>query len=196
MFFDDFNDNSIDTSKWDEYDTATNYIQETGGELVVSGSPGTWTVAMVSKDTTYEFNRPFAVESTYIRTAAGYYGMWGVKDGGTGISYTDFVYAIYPITDNPASLYYYEDGSGTTTGAHINISKWYLFRILVNSTGAKYAYANRDGSNPVYFRNTTYSSENSLRVGFPNYNAPFKLDDFRVGWIGHRGFLEAGDGGV
>ncbi len=174
-FFDDFTGTTINTSKWVEVDTAANYFTQ-NNELISSGGNSGWNIGMYSVP---NFTRPFVFEVDHYRTG-GNYMMLGAKDIGAGVSYTDFVYAGYPVYDgNGNRLQVYEDGAYRGQFNAISSGIWQYYKFEVLTTGAKYYYGNSTDSYSLYY-NSSYSSESPLKVGFPNYNQAFKWDNARV----------------
>ncbi len=175
-FFDDFSGTTISTSKWTEVDTGSNYYTQ-NNELVSSGGTSNWNTGLYSVST---FTRPFIFEIDHYRTT-GSYMMLGIKDSGSGISYTDFVYAAYPIYDGSGNwLQVYQDGGYIGQYNSISSGVWQYYKIEVMSTGAKYYYGSSTNSYSLFRDSSSYSSESPLKVGFTNYNQSFKLDNARV----------------
>lgn len=174
-FFDDFSGTAINTGKWIEADTTTNYITQ-NNELVVNGGTGSWNTGMYSVPS---FARPFIFEVDVMNTTTGY-AIFGAKDGGTGISYSDFVYGTYLYYYADAYLYVYEDGvSRGDTGQRPPANTWKYFRLEAMRSGAKYYFGDSVSSYAQYY-SSAYSAETPLRVGFSNQNRAFKLDTARV----------------
>jgi hypothetical protein len=126
------------------------------------------------------FARPFIFEVEHKHTG-GNYMMIGAKDTGAGISYTDFVYAGYPVYDGGGNrLQVYEDGAyrGDSLKA-ISSGVWQYYKLEVYTTGAKYYHGSTPDSYTVYYT-SSYSTETPLKVGFPNYNQAFRWDNARV----------------
>jgi hypothetical protein len=175
-FFDDFSGTTLDTTKWNEIDTAANYITQEG-TLKFNGGSSNWTNAVFSNAT---FTRPMVFEVDYMRTGNNY-AMLGLHDPGAGSSYTDLVYAAYPVYDgNGSRLLVYEDGSHRGDNLKsITSNEWQTYKFEVFGTGAKYYQEVNNGSYTQFY-NSSYSSESPLKIGFANYNQIFEVDNCKV----------------
>ncbi|HLD35891.1 MAG TPA: DUF2341 domain-containing protein, partial [Planctomycetota bacterium] len=93
-FFDDFTGTVIDTSKWSETDTATNYITQNGTQLYASGGTSSWNTGLYSVP---NFNRSdgLALEFYYYRTnsADDAFGWRNTNSAWQGTNYNDLTYA-------------------------------------------------------------------------------------------------------
>ncbi|MCW5909230.1 MAG: LamG domain-containing protein, partial [Chitinophagales bacterium] len=119
----------------------------------------------------------------------GSYSMIGWHDGGTGVSYTDLVYALYPY--NSGGLQIYEDGNyvgdfTSQASGIIGLNKWIEFKIVLRTAGAEYYIRNYNaGENWRHIYTSSYSSESNLRAGLANYSSCcwFYTDDWFVGGL-------------
>ncbi len=174
-FFDDFTGTTINTSKWTEVDTATNYFTQ-NNELISSGGNSGWNIGLYSVP---NFTRPFVFEVNHYHTG-GNYMMLGAKDTESGVSYTNLVHAAYIIYDgNGNRLQVYEDGAYRGQFNAISSGVWQYYKLEVFNTGAKYYYGNSPASYSLFYTGS-YSSETPLKVGLANHSQAFKLDNARV----------------
>ncbi|MRR09153.1 DUF2341 domain-containing protein, partial [bacterium] len=173
--FDGFAAGAIDTTKWT---TALGSYYSQNGEFLSSGGPGGWSSGMYS---VASFSRPFIFEVNHYRSG-GQYMMPGIKSTTTGVSYTDFAYAAYPIYDGSGNrLAVYEDGNSRGDNKKaISSDVWQYFRFeVLPTTGANYYH----GTSPdalASFYASTYSTASTFKVGFANYSQVFRLDNARV----------------
>lgn len=173
QFFDDFSGTTINTAKWT---TVGNYYSQ-NDEIISTGGSGSWDSGMYSVT---NFARPFIFEVNQYRTAGGNM-MIGAKNTGTGISYTDFTHAAYPVYDgNGNRLLVYEDGNWRGDNLKtISSDVWQHYKFDVFSPGAKFYH----GSSPATYTNyytSTYSYTSPLKIGFTNANTAFRLDNAKV----------------
>jgi len=178
-FWDDFNDGTIDTGKWTEVDNASNYITESGGVLNVSGGPTNWgTIGMYSVT---NFARPFVFEVRYKHTGSNY-NMVGIKDTGTGVSYTNLTYAAYPVYDGGGNrMQVYEKGAYTTETLYgLDASNWQNLGFKVRTTsGGVYQQSVTPNQPSTYYTSSNYG-DSPQKIAFTNYNQAFQLDNTRV----------------
>jgi len=191
LFYDDFDDNSLDAGKWTEIDNG-NYISETNGQITSTGGTGAWTsnglvsVPTFSRTTTgllaewdYKRNRATCVNSYDAH-------MFGWKDAGAGTIYSDLVYGYYaaaPLATCDA-VTAYEDGTsrGTKTGTWFR-QLWTKIRVIANSTatgGALYQQKAANQSSWTTSYSSSYSSETPLKLAFLNYNQTFTIDNVKI----------------
>lgn len=172
--FDDFSEGTLNAGRWTKVGT---FYGVQDGELVSSGGSANWDTGVYS---TANFARPFVLEMDHKRIA-GQYMMLGAKDRFTGINYTDFVHAVYPIYDGGGNrLQVYEDGTGRgDRKSGIPSGSWQYLRIDALATGATYYHGTVPGTYGQIYTGT-YSSETPLKVGFTNLDQVFRLDNIRV----------------
>ena len=178
--YENFDDGTINTAMWSEYDNATNYIQEKNGVLAVSGGYGWGGISFVGKQ---YFNRPMVVEFDY-KHISGNYMMFGLHDNGTGINYDSLVYANQIVYDgNGNRVIVHEDGSSRGDNKLLNnipTNIWQTYKIEADTTGARYYQKLTGSSDYTLFYTSSYSSENNLTFGFSNYNDIFELDNIKI----------------
>ena len=183
LAFDDFNDNSINSSIWTETDP-TSKIDESGGKLVFSGETNSWNQGLYL--TAAQARSNLALEFTYQWTSnnPSYDAfMFGWKDDGSGISYTNMVYGYYNSSTNSCTscpVYIYEDNNsrGVKTGSWVQNTN-YKVRVRMRSTGGAYYDQSTDGGS-VWTNSytTTYSTEASVHPGFVYHSGTHYVDNF------------------
>lgn len=166
IFFDDFNDNSFDASKWNLVGSDT--YQEQNERFEVSDDDASYDTALLTQDT---FSRSFVLEYDFKLNVNNTF--FGIHDSGVGASYTNFVYGVH---HDIASQVVYEDGNGRDAQG-TRSTNWREYRFSVKSTGCDY-YNSEDGT----FYESSYSSEGSLKIGFTSSvsGASYYVDDVRI----------------
>lgn len=172
-FFDDFSGTTINPAKWT---TVGSYYSQ-NDELLSTGGSGGWDSGMYSA---INFSTPFVFEIDHYRTAGGNM-MIGSKNTGTGISYTDFTHAAYPVYDgNGNRLLVYEDGNWRGDNLKtISSGVWQSYRFDVLYPGAKFYHGASPATYTDYYT-STYSYATPLKIGFTNANMAFRMDNARV----------------
>jgi hypothetical protein len=169
LFSDNFDDNSIDVTKWIEHDTAGDYIQESNGKINLVSS-GNWeTTALFSQN---NFTR--AANVTFMATInhlAAKSVIYGFKDSDTSYSYTNMVYGLYFYGADRSFIVYEDNNNRGVVGSGWSTSTDYRIAIVLQTTGAKYYI--QGGSYGAFGSNTwtllydsSYSSESNLKAGF------------------------------
>lgn len=173
QFFDDFSGTTINTGKWT---TVGSYYSQ-NDEIVSSGGSGGWDSGMYSVT---NFLTPFIFEVDQYQVSGGNM-MIGAKNTGTGVNYTDFVHAAYPVYDaNGNRLLVYEDGNWRGDNLKtINSNAWQSYKFDVLYPGANFYHGNSPSTTASYYA-STYSALNPQKIGFTNANMVFKLDNARV----------------
>lgn len=173
QFFDDFKGTTINTNKWT---TVGSYYSQ-NDELISTGGSGAWDSGMYSVT---NFSTPFVFEIDQYRTAGGNM-MIGAKNTGTGVNYTDFTHAAYPVYDgNGNRLLVYEDGNwrGDNLKA-VSSDVWQYYKFDILYPGANFYHGSSPATYSSYYSGT-YSYATPLKAGFTNANMAFRLDNARV----------------
>ncbi|MCA9382637.1 DUF2341 domain-containing protein, partial [Candidatus Dojkabacteria bacterium] len=180
ILFDDFDDGTIDITKWTETDQAGgNEIYEQNGKLnFVRAANDTWDKAVYGNTTYARANLSFEMDYEWVSNFTGGYDalMFGWHDSGVGKSYQDLPYAYYnPGTGAPSTVtqYVYEDGSQrSVSSSHVwTEGQDYDVRIRMKSTsGAYYDYSTDSGASWTNAYNSSNSSESNLRPGWAFYS--------------------------
>lgn len=175
-FFDDFSDGSIDPAKWTLYDPYS-FLSESGGTMNSSGGYG-WGYSTFYS--TPNLSRPFVLEFRHLYTG-GNYNMSGIKNTGGGINYPDLIYGGHTAYDGSGNrMLVLENGNSRGDQLRtISASNWNYFKWNVLPTGAVYYHGN-EPQNYVQYYNSTYSSEDPVKLGFVGCNEVCKFDDVRV----------------
>lgn len=158
---------------------------DASGQAFFTGPDG-WSHAFyTNQNISRQAGRVF--QGRWYSSGAGSSSMVGWKNTGTGNSYTDFTYALYPYGNG--GLQVYEDGNyrGDFTSyasGIIGTNKWIDFKIVLKATGADYYLRDNATAGPwrlIYVSN--YSSAASLKAGatFLSSCCNFYLDDLFVG---------------
>src|SRR3990172_7194152 len=181
-FFDDFTGTAINTAKWIETDSASNYITQNDLITIANGT-GAWTTtgmftqnnfARGNKEVWYKF-KPMCTTGTSYRVTT----MLGWKGTAAGVNYTDMPHALYfnrTTTAGSESLNIYEGGTSLGSVGTFTCGTQYWGKTALKSTGADY-YTSIDGTNWT-LRYTGTATTTPLKVGFTHYQGgPNYLDD-------------------
>ncbi|MCA9397287.1 DUF2341 domain-containing protein, partial [candidate division WWE3 bacterium] len=187
LLFDDFDDGTIDTSKWTEVDqSGSDEITETGGNLVFSRAANdAWDKTVYANNTFSRDDLSFEMNYTWVSNNPNYDAlMMGWKDGTNGTSYTNLVYGYYNQGCNCSTTtdpqYVYEDGSsrGSKAPHTWNQGTYYSVRLrMKNAGGAYYEYSDDNGDTWTTAFNSSYSTETNLRPGWTFYNGTHHFDN-------------------
>jgi len=121
-----------------------------------------------------KFSRPFVfeIESKGVGSRGDF--MVGAFDNDGGYSYTEMVYASYQYPDK-TTRGVYEDAAGRVyQGKTTNADTWYNDEIVVYDTGADYHI------DDTVLYNSSYSSEDNLRVGITAASSTQQFRNMRV----------------
>lgn len=187
LLFDDFDDNSINTSKWLEIDIPADEITESGDKLgFTRTSNGNWNKAIIAQDTLSRDDLSFEADYEWTVNNPDYDAiMFGWHDSGTAASYPNLVYAYY----NPGSggsstvgVSVYEDGtsrSGETGSWTVNTD--YDIRVRMRASGGAYYEQSTDGGDTWTTNYTSsYSTESDLKPAWSFYSGTHRYDNVRV----------------
>ncbi|MBI3583168.1 MAG: DUF2341 domain-containing protein [Nitrospinae bacterium] len=186
-FFDDFTGTTINTAKWIETDSASNYITQ-NGQITIANGTGAWTTtgmftqnnfARGNKEVWYKFKPVCTTGTTYRVTT-----MLGWKDTTAGVNYTGMPHAFYwyrTTTANTESFQVYENGTSRGDVAagspDFTCGTQYWGKVALKSTGADY-YTSTDGTNWTLRYTGTALTTTPLKVGFTHYQGGTNyLDD-------------------
>jgi hypothetical protein len=177
IFFDDFNDNSIDTVKWTKNDQGTNHISESGGKLRFQTGTGAWNQSIYGNVT--HPRQDLSMDWDYRPIALGHI-MMGWHDSGSGLSYTDLPYSFYE--NSNTYQYFYEDGNSRgNTSDRFYTNNLYKMQLKMRASGGAYYQYSIDGGNTwATSYTTTYSTETNLRPGFAYHGGNQEVDNVRV----------------
>jgi hypothetical protein len=185
-YFDDFNDNVLDTAMWTKADSYGE-IAETGGKLVFTGGAGgSWDQAVYLNTAIARGNMAMQFDYQWTSNNASYDAfMFGWKDDGAGASYGNLVYGYYnPSADTctNCSTVIYEDGGGNYSGSGSWIQNTnYKVRVRMrNSGGAYYDQSADGGANWTTSYTSTYSTESSLHPAWTLHSGTHNVDNFFV----------------
>lgn len=184
LFFDDFDDNSINSTKWTEVDIAENEITETGGKLAFTRlSNDSWRKALICNTLFSRSDLSFELDYQWLVDNSSYDAIkYGWHDSGSGASDANLVYAHYNHGSASNSVLVYEDGVPRSG----EIGSWVLLtdydiRVRMRASGGAYYEQSTDGGS-TWLTNysSTYSVEGSLRPGFSFYSGTHRYDNARV----------------
>ncbi len=187
LFFDDFDDGVIDTTKWNEVDNTNNEITESGGTLNFDRSSNdSWTKGVLTQNSFNRANLSFEVDYTWTANNSGYDAiMYGWHDSTNNPSYQYLVYAYYNPGSGSAttvSVNIYEDGANRSgaTGNWTLLTN-YVIRVRMKSTGgAFYEQSTDDGETWSTSYDSSYSTESNLHPGWAFYSGHHSYDNARV----------------
>ncbi|MFH0832828.1 MAG: DUF2341 domain-containing protein, partial [Candidatus Aenigmatarchaeota archaeon] len=173
-FFDDFSGTAIDTTKWDETDSGS-YIYQ-NNRLIISEGPGNWGNVALFSDSTFArtsgslYRELIFKMQSMCQRGASYTEttMWGWKDTGAGVSYTDMPHALYHYNSGTPTVDIYEDGTSRGTFGTFVCGTQYWGKVSLTANGAKY-YKSTDGNSWTLIYTGTASSETPLKVGLTHY---------------------------
>ena len=186
IYFDDFNNTSLDRSLWTIVDSSSE-ISQTGGRLIFTGgSSGSWnqTVYLNSaigrSDTTMEFDYQWTSNNSSYDAF-----MFGWKDNEAGISYTNLVYGYYNVSSDACTtcaVSLYEDGTnrGGLTGNWIQNTNHKVRVRMRASAGAYYDQSSDGGINWTNSYTSTHSTESSLHPAWMLHSGTHNVDNFFV----------------
>lgn len=186
LFFDGFDDNTIDPVKWTVVDPNSE-ISETGGELVFARlTNGSWNKGVYANPTFARSDLSFEFDYQWTINNPAYDAiMFGWHDSGSGISYTSLVYAFYNHGSGAASTVnatVYEDGTsraGVTGQWTVNTD--YDVRVEMRSGGGAFYEQSEDGGNTWSTSYTSaYSTESDLRPGWAFHSGTHHFDNARI----------------
>lgn len=187
IFFDDFDDGTIDTNKWVEVDQAGgDEITESGGKLKFTRlSNDTWDKTVYGVDTYTRSDLSFEMDYVWTVNNSVYDAlMFGWHDNTAGVSYTNLVYAYYNSGSGTASTVtqnIYEDGSSRGSGESWTVTQDYDVTVRMReSGGAYYDYSTDSGETWTNRYTTTYSTESNLRPGWAFYSGSHEFDNARI----------------
>lgn len=166
LFFDDFNDNSIDTSKWNVVAT-TGTVTETSQHLELVGGNG-WGTSLVYAKTGFNRDGDYIFEYEWTSGTTAYYTITGWKDSAASVGFANWVYAYDTTPDDVI----YEDGSSRGSGAASNFStsSTYLMQVVMKASGgAIYKTSANDGDTWTTSYTSSYSTEANLRPALMSY---------------------------
>jgi hypothetical protein len=186
-FFDDFNDGILDSAKWTKTDTG-NKITEADGKLKLyygSGS-GNWdraiyTIPSFTRDNwSLEFDMRWT--SDYVPYDAM---MWGWKDNGGDINYTNLIYGHYNqgdgnCTTNCASGLYESGGSPGMFSSWSNNTDYQIRERMRSAGGNFYEKSIDGGANWTTDYTSTYSLVGNLHPAFMLYSGDYLIDNLKV----------------
>ena len=111
---------------------------------------------------------PSMVFQAKFKADSGTRSMIGWHDSGSGVSYTDLVYALY---FDAGTFRIYEDGSNPAANVgSYTPGTWYDIKIELKATGAKYYYKAITTNTWTQLYDSSYSSESNLRPGIAHYD--------------------------
>ncbi|MDD5626100.1 MAG: DUF2341 domain-containing protein [Patescibacteria group bacterium] len=183
IFADTFDGATINTDRWTEYDTVSNYLTQ-NDKIIVSGGSSTWgQVGLVSKT---NLSRPFVAEVKLTpKTSVSKTFAVGIHDQTASSNLANLIYSDYFNTGG--GFYYYQDNSGASLPAYswaINQQyrlKWVVHPIAYGRTkGCTYYLSTDNGETWSMLYDSYYSVEDSVRLGFDSYTGIFELDDWIV----------------
>lgn len=187
ILFDDFNDGTLDTSKWTEVDQVpSGEIYESGGKLhFVRLSNDTWNKAVYGKTTYSRSDISFEMDYKWANNNPSYDAlMMGWHDNTSGTSYSNLVYGYYNSGSGGSSTVsqnIYEDGSSRGGGHSWILNQDYDVRIRMRqSGGAYYDYSTDSGASWTNRYTTSYSVESNLRPGWAFYSGTHQYDNARI----------------
>jgi len=187
LLFDDFDDDSIDTSKWLEIDIPINEITEANNKLAFTRTTnGSWNKAIIAKNSFSRGNLSFEADYKWTANNPQYDAiMFGWHDSGTAASYSNLIYAYYNPgsgSGNTVNVSVYEDGhsrSGETGSWTFDTD--YKIRVRTRDTGGAYYEKSTDGGETwVNNYSSSYSTESDLKPAWAFYSGTHRYDNVRV----------------
>lgn len=186
IFFDGFDDDTIDPEKWTVVDPF-NEISEDGGKLRFARlTNGGWNKGVYANATYARDDLSFEFDYQWMISNPSYDAiMFGWHDSGTAISYQNLVYAYY----NPGSggsdtvnATVYEDGShrGGVSGQWTVLNDYDVQIQMRASSGAYYEQSEDGGDTWLTSYSSSYSSESDLRPAWSFYSGTHEFDNARV----------------
>ena len=187
LFFDDFDEGTLDPIKWIEVDIPADEIRVENGWLVFERLiNGSWNKAVIANTNFAHSDLSFESDYEWVNNNAQYDAiMYGWHDSGTGASYPHLVYAYYNTGSGGASTvgtHVYEDGVSRSG----EIGSWtvgtdYDVRVRMRESGGAYYEQSEDGGDTWLVSYTsTYSTEADLRPAWSFYSGTHHYDNARV----------------
>ncbi|USN53606.1 MAG: DUF2341 domain-containing protein [Candidatus Nomurabacteria bacterium] len=185
--FDDFNDASIDTGKWVEVDPSSKIDESAGSLRFLYGSgSGAWNASVYGVTSFTRADWSFEWDQTWISDYNPYDAfMFGWKDDGGAVSYTNLVYGYYNsgsgfCTTNCTGNVY-EDGNSRGNAGVWDKDVTYNLRVRMRSAGgAYYEKSTNNGGSWTTDYTSTYSTEASLHPAWMHYAGDYLIDNVRV----------------
>jgi PGF-pre-PGF domain-containing protein len=176
QLFDNFSGTAINVDKWTEVDPLNHLSQN--DKIIVDGGAGAWDMGLFTKE---NYARPFIYEFKWRMNATnGSYSGIGVKNTGSSVHYSDFIYWAEVIQNSGKFDYYHgwdriDMAIGAfTTGTDV----WWRF--VVTTTGTK-IYCGSSLDNLSLFKDDSgYDSTTPIKVGFNNYGQAFDFGNVRI----------------
>ncbi|RLJ18334.1 hypothetical protein DJ031_11785 [bacterium endosymbiont of Escarpia laminata] len=188
---DDFSGTTLDTVKWRA--SAEGVSQDEKVTIVGTGS--TWGERYLFSEQTFQ-REPGMVLQARVKTVDGSgveNAMWGFKNASDSYHYYQMPYAMM-FNDN-SWIYIYE--SGNNRGNKVTYSKGleYDVRITLKRLGARYEFRQTGTTDWTLVYDSSYSSEQKLRVGVDAYGTNFEMDDVMLqlsleGPVASRSYLQ------
>ena len=191
-FFDDFDDNSFDLSKWTEVDPRSKMSESNNKLSFIYGSgSGNWDTAIYSNPSFTRGDRSLEYDLRWTSDYTPYDAfMFGWKDDGSGASYTNLVYGYYNegggiCVINCASALYEDGASRGNLSGLWSKDMDYKIRIRMRQTGGAYYEKSTDGGqNYETSYTSSYSTESNLRIAWMLYSGDYTVDNVRVrNWL-------------
>ncbi|TET53964.1 MAG: DUF2341 domain-containing protein, partial [Actinobacteria bacterium] len=186
LFFDDFEDGTIDTTKWMEIDSGS-YIGETGGKLTFNLKNNlSWANSIIAKTAFPRSDVSLEMEYKRIgyKNLAYNHVKMGWHDSSYDADYTRMVYALWDRgAKNGTPYVFYRE---RLDNALISNYFWsrntdYKVRFRLRQSGGNYYDRSIDGGkNWSTLRTTSYSSESDLRPGWSFWAGKHQFDNVRV----------------
>ncbi len=175
--FDSFDGATVNSTRWQEVDTAANYVTQNEELIFAIGAPdgaaGIYSQA--------NFARPFIFEVQGITGNDGGDVALGFKNTSTAISRNQFVHAL--------DVYYYETAemrvldadpvAAVGYGGILSRNTKYQFRIDVKPVGAKYSFGVDNGTMSTFATGTT-GKTSPLKASFSTRNRDMRIDNVRL----------------
>ncbi len=191
-FFDDFDDNSFDLTKWTEVDPRGKMSESNNKLSFIYGSgSGNWDTAIYSVPSFTRGDKSLEYDLRWSSDYSPYDAfMFGWKDDGAGASYTNLVYGYYNQGDGFCSTNcigpLYEDGNlrGNLSGTWTKDLD-YKIRIRMRQVGGAYYEKSTDGGQNFTTNYTSsYSTESNLHIAWMLYSGDYTIDNVRVrNWL-------------
>ncbi len=179
-FRDDFNGDSIDSSKWNEIDPNNSIAQN--NDLVLNDVSDAWNKALISTQTfSREDGKEIYVDLTISPDTMGnnHFMVGWELDQTSNPSYNQLVHGFYW---NNYKLTSYEKGShtGPNTQGYAQ-STYYEMKVVLKIAGARYYVKGGAYSDWTLVKETSAYSDATMRIAFTQYSHQAKIHSIKVG---------------
>jgi|GEM_PF-787108 len=172
-FFDDFAGTTIDGTKF-RYSGGPHAQNEI---LTTGASSNQWGVNYFYSKQTFARVDGLTFQGRMQTGTAAQNTMFGWQTS-TGTQYGTMPYAFFVPDAN--TIYYYENGGGTTTAYSFTDGVWYDVKVVLKAAGAKYYYKLTTTETWTLVADTSTETATNLAIGFDHYGGYCYMDNWFI----------------